>query len=280
MKRHRVIAGLALASLAMFSGFNLLFSSGIVGVTQKPNHIFFEPGCFCHDDTASVNVQTWIEGPDSLMAGEEALYRIYVRKDSNIAAGFNVAAFFGSLGIVDSTEMQLQAPTPEDSLELAHIHAKLADGSDTISWAFTYRAPKDGGVVDTFYANGNSVDNTGDTAGDEWSFAPNFLVYVAPPNSVGDAPLARTVRLMPNYPNPFNPTTTLRFSIPHSAFTMVRVYDITGREVAVPVYGQLSAGEHTVQFNAAGLAGGVYMYELTVDAGSVRREVRKMVLLK
>lgn len=280
MKNYRLVAVTGLACLALFSGFNLLFSSGIVGVTQKPNHVFFTPGCFCHADTSSVNVHTWIEGPDTLMAGEEGLYRIYVVKDSNVAAGFNVAAFFGSLGIVDSTETQLMQPTPDDSTELTHIHPKLAGGSDTIYWSFSYRAPMNGGILDTLYANGNSVDHTGDTAGDEWSFAPNFFVHVMPPNSVADATGPQSPRLKQNYPNPFNPSTTISFTLRHSSFAVLKVYDISGREVAAPLNGQLSAGGHAVVFDASGLAAGVYIYELTVNGGSTYREVRKMVLLK
>jgi len=83
--------------------------------------------------------------------------------------------------------------------------------------------------------------------------------------------------LQQNYPNPFNPSTTITFSLPHSASASVRVYDILGREVATLLNGYTTSGTHEVQFNAANLPSGVYTYRLT--SGNFR-EVRKMLLMK
>jgi hypothetical protein len=80
-----------------------------------------------------------------------------------------------------------------------------------------------------------------------------------------------------NYPNPFNPSTTITFSLAHSASASLRVYDMLGREVAILVNGFTTSGKHEVQFNAANLASGVYAYRLT--SGNFT-EVKKMMLMK
>ena len=80
-----------------------------------------------------------------------------------------------------------------------------------------------------------------------------------------------------NYPNPFNPSTTIQFSIKNSEFSILKVYDILGREVTVLVDEKKEPGTYTVHFDASGLAGGVYFYRL---AAGEFHEVKKMVLLR
>jgi hypothetical protein len=80
-----------------------------------------------------------------------------------------------------------------------------------------------------------------------------------------------------NYPNPFNPSTTITFSLPHSANASLRVFDMLGREVAILVNGYTTSGIHEVQFKATDLASGFYCYQLT--SGNFT-EVKKMLLLQ
>jgi hypothetical protein len=88
--------------------------------------------------------------------------------------------------------------------------------------------------------------------------------------------------LAPNQPNPFNPSTTLRFALPAAGRARLSVYDATGRRVAVLVEGELAAGWHQAVWDgrdASGhaLASGVYLARL--EAGSEVR-ARKLLLLK
>jgi photosystem II stability/assembly factor-like uncharacterized protein len=83
--------------------------------------------------------------------------------------------------------------------------------------------------------------------------------------------------LSQNYPNPFNPTTKINFDLKNSTFAMLRVYDISGREVRTLVNEKLSAGSYSYDFNATELPSGVYFYQLQTD-GFV--ETKKMILLK
>jgi hypothetical protein len=284
--KHARVA--AVLSLGVFCGFSLFFSSGIVGVTKKPNHIFVNPGCFCHGDTTSPGVHVWLEGPDSVEAGEEALFTIFVARDSNIAAGFNVASFFGSLGIVDSVDTQL-LPVENDSLELTHTQPKPANGRDTISWPFHYRAPATVGLVDTLYANGNSVDLSFDPFGDHWNFAGERLVHVIPTTAVENAPVAQEFQLRQNYPNPFNPTTTVEFRIPGSGSVRLAIFDLLGREVTTLVNERKERGTYSAVWNGedgdgSRVSSGVYLYRLTVKPlnghGYNTVETKKMILLQ
>lgn len=83
-----------------------------------------------------------------------------------------------------------------------------------------------------------------------------------------------------NYPNPFNPSTTIGFRVagPGSGWVKLVVYDMLGREVAVLANGQKAPGEYFAVFDAAGLATGVYFYQLRVDGTSVN--TKRMILLK
>lgn len=83
--------------------------------------------------------------------------------------------------------------------------------------------------------------------------------------------------LYDNYPNPFNPNTTLEYYLPQSGQVTLKIYDPLGKEVATMVSGQQQAGNHKVNFNAASFPSGVYMFK--IQAGNFSQS-KKMVLLK
>ncbi|MBW7888533.1 MAG: VCBS repeat-containing protein, partial [Bacteroidetes bacterium] len=80
-----------------------------------------------------------------------------------------------------------------------------------------------------------------------------------------------------NFPNPFNPTTTIQYAIPTESFVTLKVYNMLGQEVATVVNENLKAGKYSATFNASRLASGVYVYR--IEAGSFV-SVKKMMLLK
>lgn len=83
--------------------------------------------------------------------------------------------------------------------------------------------------------------------------------------------------LEPNYPNPFNPSTEIRFALPEAAHVRLSIYDVTGREVARLVDQSMPSGHHRVTWDAGHLASGIYLYRLTAGAFV---ETRRMVLSK
>ena len=80
-----------------------------------------------------------------------------------------------------------------------------------------------------------------------------------------------------NYPNPFNPVTSIKYSIPKSGIVLLKVYDLLGKEVASLVNSNVTAGTHSVNFDASNLASGIYFYR--IESGDFNA-VKKMVLIK
>ncbi len=91
--------------------------------------------------------------------------------------------------------------------------------------------------------------------------------------------IAKEFKLNQNFPNPFNPTTKIKYSIPvgvqSTVSVQLKVYDILGNEVAVLVNKQTEPGNYEVEFNASKLASGIYFYQLRADNYS---QVRKMII--
>ena len=80
-----------------------------------------------------------------------------------------------------------------------------------------------------------------------------------------------------NYPNPFNPTTNIQYSVPSNADVRLAVFDMLGREVAVLVNGVRTAGNYSVNFDATNLSSGMYLYRL--QSGNFV-QTQKMMLVK
>jgi subtilisin-like proprotein convertase family protein len=83
--------------------------------------------------------------------------------------------------------------------------------------------------------------------------------------------------LLQNYPNPFNPVTKISYAIPVTGLVTLKVYDITGKEVASLVNEVKAAGNYIVDFNGANLSSGAYFYKL--ESGSFSA-VKKLMLIK
>ena len=74
-----------------------------------------------------------------------------------------------------------------------------------------------------------------------------------------------TYHLSQNFPNPFNPATTIQYQLPKNGFVTLKIYDILGKEVADLVNDQKTQGRYSVNFDASRLASGVYIYQLLVN---------------
>jgi hypothetical protein len=79
------------------------------------------------------------------------------------------------------------------------------------------------------------------------------------------------------FPNPFNPTTTLSFTLPRAGKTKIVIYDITGREVRTLSDQIFEAGEHTLRFDGSGLPSGIYFARMTSGNSTT---TQKLLLLK
>lgn len=101
------------------------------------------------------------------------------------------------------------------------------------------------------------------------------------PSNVGikhnSSVIPKEFRLYTNYPNPFNPVSTIKFDIPKISLTKLIIFDILGHEVARLVNEQLKPGSYEVEWDASNYSSGVYIYRLITENYS---DTRKMVLIK
>ena len=120
---------------------------------------------------------------------------------------------------------------------------------------------------------------TGQTETDSSNFDSFTIKYETTVTSVRESSNGRNISfvLEHNYPNPFNPSTTIEFSIPNSEFVTLKIYNILGQEVATLVSGKLIPGNYKYTWDAESLANGVYLYR--IQAGNFH-QVKKMMLLK
>ena len=100
------------------------------------------------------------------------------------------------------------------------------------------------------------------------------IVGIEPQPSPG---IPKSYALEQNYPNPFNPSTMIKLALPKSSEVSLKVFNILGEEVATLVSEKLSTGSYSYEWDAGGLASGVYLYRLEAE-GFV--QTRKMILMK
>ena len=107
-----------------------------------------------------------------------------------------------------------------------------------------------------------------------------YNVYVDTAEPVGvlnNQNIAEKFELSQNYPNPFNPSTLISYSIAKEGFVKIAVFDILGREVAVPVNGYKRPGRYSVVFHAENLSSGMYFYRIEANGFTA---TKKMMLIK
>jgi len=112
---------------------------------------------------------------------------------------------------------------------------------------------------------------------DIWIAALHYPAGTAGISDELRAEIPETYALHQNYPNPFNPMTTIGFSLPKTEFVNLAIFDLRGKEVAVLLNAQKSAGSYEVVFDASSYASGIYFYQIT--AGSFK-QTRKLTVMK
>jgi len=203
--------------------------------------------------------------------------------DIGVGAGKNLYVTYESV-----------VPIKDDSAGYVdHIFA-LASTNGGTAWSAPKDLTPDPGfsyqfamLADLVDANLHIVYNASVTAGNsvQGQFAARLtpVMYLKVPASSLTAVketatgIANKYTLDQNFPNPFNPTTNINFTLANSGNVKLTVFNVLGQEVATLLNGYKSAGSYTVDFNASTLSSGVYFYALT--AGSFT-DVKKMVLMK
>ncbi len=148
--------------------------------------------------------------------------------------------------------------------------ANLAPGSYTVTAdRFGYQSTATVNVAPSYDAQGNSIPASA-----------SFTINSDSPTSVaiGRSNTAPSeYRLEQNFPNPFNPSTTIRFAIPQTTKATVAIFNILGQKVATLMDGMVQAGSYDVVWNAGNMASGIYFYQVRTSAFT---STKKMMLLK
>jgi len=88
----------------------------------------------------------------------------------------------------------------------------------------------------------------------------------------------KDIELYQNYPNPFNATTSIRFALNRSGVVKISIFDISGKEIEILFYENLTAGIYRINWNASKYPSGVYYYRLEMNDKIIK--TKKMILLK
>ena len=165
----------------------------------------------------------------------------------------------------DSQWRKISIPLSQLSESGAWINSKQLwiDGKGEFSW----------NAINRLLFVAENEDLKGDSV-----LVKNLMIRVPNETSLSEFEVPDQIVLFDAYPNPFNPTTTISFSLGKSAKISLRVFDVLGKEIAVLIdYQNLNAGNHEIRFDASTLSSGMYFYRLQTSEVSL---VKKMILMK
>jgi len=146
---------------------------------------------------------------------------------------------------------------------------------ETAGWKTYTTFVDNGSAFDGIYTDASSTGGEGETAGLWFVGHDSIKGIITNQVSVNEAPAAFTVAQ--NSPNPFNPTTTISFSIPEAGNVSIYIFNVAGQKVDTIVNDFMNVGSHSVTWDASRLSAGVYFY--TVKSGDFSKTL-KMTLLK
>jgi hypothetical protein len=243
----------------------VITSDGFTSDTSATRTVIFQRGVLNTAPTAAV-----ITSPSngtSLTVEGEPTNELVVVWDASTDAENDDIAYTWQLSTTDNFDSDdiIVASQSQDSTSIAYSFAVLAAVLDANNVAPNSSITLYHRVVAT---DGVSTVNGASAL---VNFTRGRLTSIEGENLPVETALAQ------NYPNPFNPSTTINYTLAESGMVRLSVYDLSGRMITNLVNDRQSAGNFTVNFDAANLPSGVYMYRL--EAGSFT-QIRKMTLLK
>jgi hypothetical protein len=224
---------------------------------------------------------------DSVLSGKDSLFQTFQRALNNFGSGYNIAT-----PPYPPREVQVRSGNPIE------IDWQVFGTGPRVNEYRIFRAAgRYDGEYELIGVTGSTVRSFRDTTsvvgtayyyylvavGDSLSsnryYTQTYLPAYRTPVGVEDdaSGIPKVFFLRENYPNPFNPSTTIRYGLPHRSAVQLTIFSTLGQQVATLVEGEQQAGYHEVQFNGSGLSSGVYFYRLT--AGTFV-QARKLLLLR
>jgi hypothetical protein len=247
--------------------------------TVSGNYYRVTPAGQAFFDSASVDP---IIANPPLVPGSPLTYRINSRLGADSATAFLVhnADLPNSPKLM--TEMMLWYRRPAPPADSGAGKTK-ATGTFAAKYDFdrrVYSYFED--TLDCAYSTSNAVYTAGRggyPVGDLNWFPTRYAAWLVDPiNSVpGDRGVPERFTLEQNFPNPFNPSTNISFTLARGGFTTLTVYNLLGQKIATLIAENLTAGSHEIRFDATNLSTGVYFYRLQSGALSA---VKKMLLVR
>jgi hypothetical protein len=227
----------------------------------------------------------------------------FTRNASWITENCELVSFIQNLNgkeILQGTKIALNelAPVP---VELTSFTAAASVGKVTLNWTTATEINNLGFEIERSYNGENFVSigfvkgNGTTTESKSYSFTDNIdlkgtdeiyyrLKQVDYNGSIDYSDVVSVVLETPvefalgqNFPNPFNPSTKIKYSVPQSGLVSIVIYDLTGQKVETVVDEVKQPGNYEIEFNAAGLSSGVYFYKMTTNSFS---QIKKMSILK
>ena len=213
-----------------------------------------------HAFTTSAQVKDTIPNP-----GDTVLIKVVIRNDGSTATAPAITA---TLSTEDTSVTEILSYRPN--------YGNLAPGAMSTTEGYYWIVIKPNSPANRDIKLDLSISSSGVAF---WKDTLNLRVgdlidnVTLPGKSISPS----SYSLSDNFPNPFNPSTKIQFTIHHSRFTSLKVFDLLGREVATLVNEELKQGSYQVTWDAAGFPSGVYFYRL--EAGQFA-ETRKLVLVR
>ncbi len=213
---------------------------------------------------------------------------------SRIANGVSVTATVRATAAISATDLKIFFALVENSTYVGrngvspqnYILRKMINGANGEAFAIAngQTLPE---TRQTTFTNVSDPARTGvvvfvQSAGTKNVLQSQYIPYATLTSVQSGSELPSEFRLEQNFPNPFNPTTEIRYQIPEVSHVTLKLYDVLGREVATLLNEVQNVGFKSVRFDASGLASGVYYYRLqAIDANkSTFLEGKKLVLLR
>ncbi|MBI2427322.1 MAG: T9SS type A sorting domain-containing protein [Ignavibacteriales bacterium] len=243
------------------------------GPTSTPNTFFdgINQGRTYSSFAASLDARMSTESPVEIMLS-----------GSKNGITLSVSASLKKTGMINETDLVAHIIAVEHVSYVGYVMRKMLTGTSGQSFQFDQ---SNNAVVTSSATLGNvsDISKTGivvfiQSTSTKTVYQSEYIAYSTLTGAKdGKQNTPRSFELNQNFPNPFNPETTIQYSVPTSSHVVVSVYDVLGNRVATLVDKQQPAQTYTIQFDGSRFSSGVYLYKLTVNGMSL---TRRMMLIK